>query len=347
MKEKLVRYSLISVGALSLALLIFGFAKYILPVMMPFLIALLIATVTVSPARRLSGIIKAPERVIRLVLSVLFTLVFFLAITLLVWQMSSALWRFLTDFAESNRLYDMLSALFSADIPILGDLPPELALRISDSISGLVDKGLDAVAGLLTSLAGFLPQTFFFILVTLISLIYLSLDYDKISSLVKEKLPKKVSAVLNQIRDSFVSVIKKYILSYSLIMTITYFIILSGLWILGVEHSPLIALFVALLDILPVLGVGTVLIPWSIIELALGNKFLGIGLILLFIVNSVARQLLEPKIVGKSLDIHPIITLLMIYVGYALFGLSGLIILPVAVVSIIAVLKGNQSANVG
>ena len=230
---------------------------------------------------------------------------------------------------------------------MLGNLPPEMAMRISDALSGIVDKGLSVVAGWVTSLAGSLPQTFLFLLVTLISIVYFALDYDKISSLLLSKLPTKATEKIGRIRASFISVIKKYIFSYSLIMLITYFVILTGLWILGVEHGPLIALFIALLDILPVLGVGTVLIPWSIIELALGNRFLGIGLILLFVVNAVIRQLAEPRIVGKSLDMHPIFTLLMIYVGYALFGLVGVLILPVAAVSISAVLKGNKAADVG
>ena len=127
---------------------------------------------------------------------------------------------------------------------------------------------------------------------------------------------------------------------------ITYATLLVGLLLLGVEHAAVVAFFIALLDILPIIGVGTVLIPWSIYELAIGDSALGIGLILLFLANAVIRQISEPKIVGKSLDLHPIITLITLYVGYALFGLWGMLLLPVAAVCISTALKGDNAAKV-
>ena len=129
-------------------------------------------------------------------------------------------------------------------------------------------------------------------------------------------------------------------------MAITYLTIFAGLTLLGVEHAALIALFVALLDLLPVIGVGTVIIPWSIIEIATDNKFVGIGLLVLFVVHTVIRQLAEPKIVGKSLDLHPIVTLILLYVGYALFGIAGLILLPVLAVSLTVALRGDKATEI-
>ncbi len=347
MKEKLSQISLISIGILSLLILTVAFIDYVLPVLSPFLIALVIAALTVKPARRLSKMIKAPERIIRLIISVVATLIFFSAVIFFVWQVSTALWRFLTDIDEGNRLYDMLSAVFSLDIPIFGELfPPELATRISSAVGELISNCLSVLAEWITSFASALPRFFLFILVTLISLVYFALDYDKIAAFIKSLLPEGAIAVIKKIRNSALSVIKKYISSYSLILLITYSVILIGLWILRVDHAPVIALFIALLDILPIIGVGTVLIPWSIFAFVDGNSSLGIGLILLFVVNAVIRQLSEPRIVGKKLDLHPIITLMMIYIGYALFGLFGVIILPVVAVSIGAILKGNNSTEI-
>ena len=88
------------------------------------------------------------------------------------------------------------------------------------------------------------------------------------------------------------------------------------------------------------------IIPWSVIEISFGNKGLGIGLLVLFVVNAIIRQLAEPKIVGKNLSLHPIATLIMLYVGYSLFGIVGLIILPVAAVSIGLALKGDNSSKI-
>jgi predicted PurR-regulated permease PerM len=115
---------------------------------------------------------------------------------------------------------------------------------------------------------------------------------------------------------------------------------------LGVEGSATLAFFVAILDILPVIGVGTVLIPWSIIAFLMSDTSLGIGLIVLFLVNAVIRQLIEPKILGKSLDLHPLLTLMLIYVGFSLFGIWGLILLPLLAVSILFGLKNKGSAKI-
>lgn len=347
MKDKISRLSLICVGILSLVILLVIFARYILPVISPFLIAGIIAALTVSPARRLAERIKAPPKIIRLVMSVLVTLLFFSLTAFFLWWVSTAAWSFLVDFSKGNRLYDMLSSLLSSDIPLFGELfPPELASKIGDAIDGLLSAAMTTVGEGITSFAVKVPQLLFFLLVTLISLVYFALDYDRITAFLSSILPEKITLFLRKIRNSTVAVVKKYFCSYLLIMLITYCTVLAGFLLLRIKHAPTLALFVAILDLLPVIGVGTVLIPWGIFELASGNRFLGIGLILLFVANSVIRQMSEPRIVGKSLNMHPLITLMAIYVGYGLFGIVGIFILPIIAVSISALLNSDNSAEI-
>ena len=90
----------------------------------------------------------------------------------------------------------------------------------------------------------------------------------------------------------------------------------------------LIALFVAVLDILPVFGVGTVLVPWSIVLFVSGNGKAGFGILFLFAFITVLREIVEPKILGKNLGLHPLLTLILLYFGYHFFGFFGMIILP-------------------
>ena len=347
MKDNISRISLISVGILSSLILIFAFINYLLPVLLPFLIAGLIASLTVNPARSLSKRIHAPEKIIRLILSVLLTILFFSTVAILFWRLSTTLWQILSNIGQGSRLYAIFIAMLDSDIPILGELlPPELAEKIGYAVGELVSNCLTLIAGWITSFATALPQLFFFIMVTLISLIYFALDYDRISSFIIALLPTKVTKKIVCVRNSVIAIMKKYLSSYLLIMLITYSVILVGLWLLSVEHAPMLALIIALLDILPVIGVGTVLVPWSILELAGGNRVVGIGLLILFVANTVIRQLTEPKIVGKSLDLHPLVTLMMIYIGYALFGFAGIFILPTIVVILMSALKQNNSTEV-
>lgn len=347
MKDKLSRFSLISVGILSSLILTVAFIDYVLPVLLPFIIALIIATLTVKPARILSAKINVPEKVIRLITSIVATLIFFSLVAFLVWRVSTALWRFLADMDEGNRLYSMLFGLFSSEVPIFSGLfSPDLASKISSAVGELVSDWLSRLAEWIATFASGLPGFLFFILVTLISLVYFALDYDKIASFISSVLPEKLTATIIRLKNTTLLVIKKYISSYSLIMLITYTVILTGLWILRVDHAFVIAMLIALLDLLPVIGVGTVLIPWSMISFIEGNAFLGVGLIILFAVSTVIRQLIEPKIVGKSLDLHPIVTLMMLYIGFSLFGFLGMIILPVIAVSTMAFLKRDKSTEV-
>lgn len=348
MKEKIGSFALISVGMLSLLILLYVAVEYLLPVILPFIIAWLIAAITVKPARKMSEKTRVPEKILRLMMSLFLTISVATALGLLIWRIIDAIWRFLSDLGEGNRFYNMLSALFNADIPFIGDkIPEELATGIKSVIGQALSTVFSVLAEGATAIVSALPQAFFVLVVTLISLVYFSLDYDRISQFVKAILPSKAVKGISFFKNGIFIVIKKYLLSYSLILLITFVIMLTGFMLLRIEHALIIALLVAFLDILPIIGVGTVLIPWSILELAVGNSGLGIGLLVLFVLNAIIRQLAEPKIVGKNLDLHPIATLILLYVGYSLFGFVGLVILPVIAVSLSVALKGDNSAQVG
>lgn len=346
-KEKLQFWVLLFVGIISGSLIFLVLMEYIIPVFAPFLIAWAMAFAVRGPARKLSEKIRVPERIIRLFMAIFATLAVFGILAVLIWQLTAAVWRFLSDLGEGNVIYDILTELTSPKLPIFGDgMPSELAERISEALSTMLSGALSMLAEVVTSWVGIIPKALFFLLVTVISLIYFALDLEKINARIKGLLPERVGSVLSRLRRNIFTVGGKYLRSYLLIMLITFVIMLSGFLIIRVEHALLIALVVSVLDILPVIGVGTVLVPWSVFELASGNHAVGIGLLILFLVNVVIRQLVEPKIVGKSLDMHPILTLIFLYVGYALFGIQGLVIIPVAAVVVGLFFKENCAAEI-
>ena len=347
MKEKFASISLYSVGILSVLILSFLGIKYLLPVLSPFIISWIIASLTRSPAQKLSHALKIPAGVLRLLMSIILAITTVLAITLIVRQASTIAWHFLTDIEDNGKLYSLINYLLSPRIPVFGDaFPAELSNRISSAIGALTTSALTKIAEGITAFAGAIPQLFLFFLVTLISLISFSLDYDKISNKIRSALPSKISDNLSRIRERTLGVIGKYIKSYSILILMTYFILLIGFLLLGIKRALFLALVVAVLDLLPVIGVGTLLVPWGVLEIATGSTSLGVGLIILFIVNATLRQLLEPKIIGKSLNVHPVVTLLLIYVGYSLFGFVGLILLPVVAVVLGGALKRDESSKI-
>ncbi len=347
MKEKIISYSLLSLGILSGAVLLFFSVKYVLPVTAPFFIAWIMALATRTPARRLSERTRVPQRVLRLMMSLFLTLFVFSAIAVILWQATAALWNFLSSAGEDGALYDFLTALTSPGLPIFGDgIPEELAERISEAVSAMLTTALSRLAEGITSLVGALPGVLLFLLVTVISLVYFAFDLERINAFVKSILPPRAREGITRLREGIFNVGKRYVRSYFVLTLITYGLLLAGFLVLRVRKAALVALFVSALDILPVIGVGTVLIPWGIIQIAIGNHFLGIGLLVLFVINATVRQLAEPKIVGKSLNMHPILTLLLIYVGYGLFGIMGLFALPIIAVVLGLLLKKDHSTEV-
>lgn len=347
MKEKITTYSLLSLGILSGGILIYISVKFLLPVISPFFIAWIMALATRTPARNLSRRTRVPERILRLFLSLFLTLFFFSAIAIVIWQATAVLWNFLSNAGESGALYDFLDLLTNPALPFFGEvIPAELLEKITDAVSTVLTSALSSLGGWVTSLVAAVPRVMLFLLVTVISLIYFSFDLEKINGFVKSILPPRLGALLTRVREGIFDVGRRYIRSYFVISLITYGVIFPGFLILGVEKAALWALFVTALDVLPVIGVGTALIPWGVIEIALGNHFLGIGLMVLFVVNATVRQFAEPKIVGKSLNIHPILTLLFIYVGYGIFGITGLFVMPIIVATLGALLKKDHTSEV-
>jgi sporulation integral membrane protein YtvI len=120
-----------------------------------------------------------------------------------------------------------------------------------------------------------------------------------------------------------------YLKAYLLIMLITFFEVFIGLSILKVNYAFILAIVIAIVDILPVLGTGAVLVPWAILAFIGGNAPLGIGLIVLYGVTLIARQIIEPRIIGSTLGLHPLMTLASVYIGLKLLGLAGIFIGPI------------------
>ena len=348
MKDKLSTLVNILVGVIAGGFILFVAMRRLVPVVLPFVVAWLVAFAVRAPSRKISKKLHVSERIVRPVLAIAITLVGFGVIGLIIWQIAAVIWELLSDVGEGKgAIYEFLKSLSNSEISFVGDaLPKELSDRISSAVESLLTSALSFVAGVITSWASSVPGILLFILVTVISLVYFAIDLEKINSATKKILPSGVGERLSLARRNLFSVARKYIGSYVLIFLITFFVMLLGFLLIGIKKAPLVAIIVAFLDILPVIGVGTVLVPWSIFLFASGNHVTGVGLLILFLVNTVIRQVAEPKIIGKNLGIHPILSLALIYIGYALFGFAGLLITPLMAVIIGFLFEKDDAAKV-
>jgi len=345
-REKISLYAHLTVTALGALLIGYLFIKYIFALLLPFLIAWGVAFSVRPIAQRISCGTKIPTRLVSVSLTAVIIIgAIAVIVSSLIYALSEA-WGFLSGLIENESLYDVLSRVLNPISGLLGDREgaAELEAHIGDTINSMLSSVLSGLVGGVSSFIGAVPRVLIVILVTVIASVYFSLDLEKINAYVKRSLPQKTVSWLVGFKNRFLKSLLKYLRAYLVLMVITFIIMLFGFLVLGVKYAVLFAFIVALLDALPLIGVGTVLVPWSIYQLIFGNLRLGIALMVLFVVHQVIRQFLEPKIVGKNLGMHPVISLVLLYAGYFLFGLFGLLIIPLlSVILNILIDKDNTS----
>lgn len=183
-----------------------------------------------------------------------------------------------------------------------------------------------------------IPTVFLATLISIIACCFMTADYDRLVNFIKRQFPRKRREALGASKRLLFSSLFKMLRAYLLIILITFAEMMLGLGILkltGLYESNYIlaiALLTAVVDILPVLGTGTVLIPWAVFSLLTGNVGLGIGLLVLYIAISVIRQIIEPKLVAGQLGLPPVVTIVGLYIGLQLFGFIGLFLVPLTLI---------------
>jgi sporulation integral membrane protein YtvI len=175
----------------------------------------------------------------------------------------------------------------------------------------------------------FFPQAAVFTVLLFISVFYIGCDYDKIVSFINAQFTGKNAQHFITVKNQFLSTVRDLFRAYLFLTTITFTELLTGFLILKVKYAILLALIISFIDMLPILGTGTVLVPWSLICLITDDTSKAIGLLVLYGTITVFRQILEPKIVGSSLGLPPLVTLIAMYTGIRLIGFWGLFLFPV------------------
>ena len=177
-------------------------------------------------------------------------------------------------------------------------------------------------------------------LISIIAACFMTAGYDEIVNFIKRQISEPKRRALSAAKEIFFSSILKILKSYLIIICITFVEMLLGLSLLkliGVYENGYVAtvsIVVALIDIFPVLGTGTVLIPWAIISFIVGKVGMGIGLLVLYAVITVIRQIVEPKLVASNLGLPPVVTIMCMYIGLQLFSVLGIFIMPLLVTMI-------------
>lgn len=325
-----VAYWAIVAAAVYLAL------EYLLPISIPCLLGILVAWLVVGLSKKL----RCTHRVFRICLSlVIYGVVASLVVLLAAKTVAgiSGLIQWLPEVYEI-KLLPFVTTVYEWFVENVQHWDPALVSTLETLLEGL----LSGLKNLISSLSGFavnvvsglatgVPNLVLSLLAMIFSTIFVVADYENIAAFAKTNVPEKVKKVLNNVRIYLTETLFVVIRAYILIMLLTFTELSILFSVFGIEHAVAKAAAIAVLDIMPILGTGGIMIPWAITSLVLGYTKLGLVLLLIYAIVTVVRNYVEPKIVGAQLGLHPIITLVSMFIGLRLFGFWGLFGTPVAI----------------
>ncbi len=323
-----------------IALLVYLAVRYAYPLLAPFLIGLFVAFAMRKPI----GFLTRKLCIRRGFVAVLVITLLYATVGTLVGLVLVRLIIFAKDlFWDLPRLYRSelephLRALASWFESVAPKMAPELSAAISDILTQLVDSIGNMVSSfsvrvvrVATDYLTTIPDTLMRIVLAVIASFFFAVDYPRFVSFLHKTLPEKAISNLFAVKDYLRGTLFKIVRSYFFILCITYAEVAIGLCIIGVKGFAWVAILIAILDILPILGTGTVLIPWACISFLQGRIGQGLAMLVLYAVVFVVRQTIEPRIVGHQVGLHPLVILISMFVGVQVFGALGLFGLPVLV----------------
>jgi sporulation integral membrane protein YtvI len=222
--------------------------------------------------------------------------------------------------------------------PEATNIAQDVLKKLFTELTTLVTQTTSYIINMITSLPGIL----ILLIIIVISTFFLTKDKYFIRDFLFRQLPQPWGARLTSVKDDLFGALLGFIRAISILISFTFIETFIGLSILGVDYAFILAIIIGLLDILPIIGTGSVLVPWAVTNFVMGDAKLGIWLLVLYAVIIIVRYTLEPKIYGHQLGIHPLVALISMFVGLQLLGLPGVLIGP----STVIILKACQHAGI-
>ncbi len=333
--------------AVAALLLLFIAVPPLLSLFMPFVLALILAWLLNPVVRWLHRRLKISRRLISLLVILL---VFGVVGGLLFWfvyGIGTEVYSLVTDWSA-------VGAEIERGLNAVGGHLERLFALLPDELTGWLD-GLyerlklwlqEAVPQLLTSLgkgagnfAMKLPSGVVAAIVFLMASYFITADYPHLRFLATERMSAGVRSSLSQVRKVAVGAFGGYIKAELILSVGVFFILLIGFSVLGQRYALLLAFFLAVMDFIPIIGSGTVMVPWAAVDLVMGNYRGALGLMVIWGVVCLFRRVAEPKAVGDQTGLSPILSLVSIYVGMRLGGVLGMVLGPAVVLILINILK--------
>lgn len=338
-------YAVICIG------LFYAFIKYCLGALTPFIIAFVLAYALQRPIKWAQKKLHLKSHgIISFLLVLLVVSIVFGALSIAVFVLFNELKGFASYLtAQFSSFDELIVTLENYAMGVIVRLPEGIRGTVGDYVTNAFDslgKGqsqidlsmLSAPLSGAWSVVKSLPSTILSVVVAVVSCFFMASDYDKVKELVLGFFSDRKRKSIVKTKRTATKAIAKLLKAYVTIMAITFAEMFLGLFLLkliGVYDGSYIAIIsfvTCIIDIVPVLGTGTVLLPWAAYNLLFGNFGMGVGLLVIYAAITVIRQIVEPKLVANQAGLPAIVTIMAMFLGVRIFGAFGIILLPFTVI---------------
>ena len=306
--------------------------------LMPFWIALFLSAILQPITRLLSGKLGLKKKGLSTIVLFLFYLLLFCILIFGIAEVTNLFGDLFQSFPDyyKDTIVPALGSLGNSIEQIFSIIPNEFRPDMAElqmSIMTWIEKIVSAISQYGLTFAGNVISGFtssiLSVLMTILLSYFITVQYDTVVAFLKCQLPDKIRTFGADIKPLLKNSVVKYLKATLILMFITFIELAIGLSIIKGSNPIGMALGIAIFDALPVFGTGGIMIPWIIIELLSGNYALAGGSLILYIIITIMRNILEPKILGSQLGINPIVVLLAVLIGGRLLGVLGMIFFPI------------------
>ena len=305
----------------------------------PFLIAYIVSLLLEPFIKKLAEKTKLTRKVSSIIVLVF---VFSLILGLILWLLFSI-------FSEANNLLSGLNQVFEKSVSFISEcsnyfdkfkISEEVKHLLQTSSIDILNRGISILRDVLDKVISFIteiPTIFIYIIITILATYFITSDKFYILDRMEYHLPHKWMKQMVKYSKDITKALGGYLKAEIILIFVSFIIVLIGLYIfkfigMTIKYPILMAFLIMFVDALPILGSGTIMIPWGIFEIINKNNSLGFSILGLYVTTLLVRQVLEPKIVSSKLGIHPIVTLIAMYTGFKIIGILGLLLGPVTII---------------
>lgn len=313
-----------------IAVIVYFLLRFSLIYLFPVIIGIIVTVLVQRPSDYISKKFGVKKGICAMILVVMIYSVLIFSIMLIIYKS----YGYISKFAEENSslLSDLSNKIneFTEEFK-LSTSSEFLNVQINKITTAIINGVTDLITDFMKKTASAAPMFLTGSVATVIASCYIAKDYDRFKDSIRSIITEKWSRIILEIKSLLSENVVKLLIGYMKMFLITFMEILVGLLLFNVKNAIVISLVIALLDLLPIIGTGTILIPWGLYRLFISDYALGAGLLILYAIITVIRNIIEPKVIGKQIGLHPLFALLSVFIGLKLFGFVGIFVLPISV----------------